>query len=76
MRFNTAISTMMELINELSRCEKVNRADYLVLLKLLSPFAPHLTEELWSQLGNSGSIFGSTWPQYDAAGLAKDEEIT
>lgn len=75
MRFNTAISTMMELINELSRCEKINKEDYLVLLKLLSPFAPHLAEELWSQLGNQGSIFESTWPQYDAE-LAKDEEIT
>lgn len=75
MRFNTAISTMMELINELSKCEKINKEDYLVLLKLLSPFAPHLAEELWSQLGNQDSIFESTWPKYDAE-LAKDEELT
>ena len=75
MRFNTAISTMMELINELSKSETVSKEDYSVLLKLLSPFAPHLTEELWLELGNKESIFESTWPKYDAE-LAKDEEIT
>jgi len=75
MRFNTAISTMMELLNELHKCEKINKGDYLLLLKLLSPFSPHITEELWSQLGDESSIFESKWPQYDAE-LAKDDEIT
>ena len=73
--FNTAISSMMELTNEFNKFETINKSDYLLLIKLLSPFAPHMCEDLWSQLGNSESIFESGWPQYNAE-LAKDDEIT
>ncbi|MCX6779859.1 MAG: leucine--tRNA ligase [Candidatus Magasanikbacteria bacterium] len=75
MRFNTAISSMMQLSNEMGKVEAISKEDFSVLLKLLSPFAPHMTEELWNELGNSESIFESAWPKYDAE-LAKDEEIT
>ncbi|MBI5221748.1 MAG: class I tRNA ligase family protein, partial [Candidatus Magasanikbacteria bacterium] len=75
MRFNTAISCMMQLSNEMGKTESINKEDFLILLKLLSPFAPHLTEELWNEAGNKESIFEANWPQYDVA-LAKDEEIT
>jgi len=75
MRFNTAIAKMMELVNELSKEEKVDKRYYLLLLKILSPFAPHVTEEIWNSSGNSGSIFVSSWPEYDP-NLVQNSEIT
>jgi leucyl-tRNA synthetase len=75
MHFNTAIAKMMSLMNEISTQEKISQNYFEILLKLLAPFAPHLTEELWSQLGNEGSVFESEWPKYDEE-LSKDEEIT
>ncbi len=75
MRFNTAISCMMQLSNEMGKAESISKEDFCVLLKLLSPFAPHMTEEIWNEVGNKESIFESVWPKYDAE-LAKDEEIT
>ncbi|MFA6423850.1 MAG: leucine--tRNA ligase [Candidatus Magasanikbacteria bacterium] len=75
LHFNTAISSMMELVNEMNKVPNVSKEDFVLLLQLLSPFAPHITEELWSQVGNKGSIFESVWPQHNAE-LAKDTEIT
>ncbi len=75
LRFNTAISCMMQLSNEMGKAESITKEDFSVLLKLLSPFAPHMMEELWNEAGNKESIFESAWPQYNAE-LAKDEEIT
>ncbi|MFH1430740.1 MAG: class I tRNA ligase family protein [Candidatus Uhrbacteria bacterium] len=74
MRFNTAISTMMILTNEFTTLENVPRDAYEILLRLLSPFAPHLCEELWEQLGHTESIMVQPWPEYNSE-LAKDEEI-
>ncbi len=65
MKFNTAIAAMMTLLNQL--CEKgCNRAEFATLLELLSPFAPHIAEELWHSMGY-GEDFVSihSWPQYD-----------
>jgi leucyl-tRNA synthetase len=75
MRYNTAVAKMMELVNELSKEEKLDKKHYSLLLRVLSPFAPHITEEIWSVLGNKKSIFESAWPEYDVE-LAKDTEIT
>lgn len=75
MRFNTAIAKMMELVNEMSRVEELSEAHYLLLVKLLSPFAPHLCEEIWAQLGNKKSIAFAQWPQYDEK-LTIENEIT
>ena len=75
MRFNTAIAKMMELANEMSKQEKIAAADYILFVKILSPFAPHLCEEIWSQLGNNGSIALEAWPEYNEA-LTKEQEIT
>ena len=63
-RFNTAISALMILLNEM---EKVGASveDFSIFLKLLAPFAPHLTEELWWKLGNKTSIHLEEWPKYD-----------
>ncbi|HSE35275.1 MAG TPA: leucine--tRNA ligase [Candidatus Paceibacterota bacterium] len=65
--FNTAISQMMILLNT-ARKENglaLDRAGLEIFLKLLAPFAPHLAEELWEKIGNTGSIHASTWPTYD-----------
>ncbi|MBI4427194.1 MAG: leucine--tRNA ligase [Candidatus Magasanikbacteria bacterium] len=72
LRFNTAISQLMILTNEMSRSEVISPTSYATLLQLLAPFAPHICEELWSQLGNKKSIFSSDWPKYDADKLAFD----
>lgn len=73
-RFNTAISAMMILVNELDKSKEVSRENYEAFLKILSPFAPHLTEEIWSKLGNEKSIFLESWPAYDEK-LIQDEEV-
>ena len=74
--FNTAISSLMEFSNVLG--EHVGsdpgalRQPYLVLLKLLHPFAPHMTEELWAKAGEKGFILTSQWPKADAALMQED----
>ncbi len=69
LKFNTAISALMILVNEMDKADHVSRSTYQSLLILLSPFAPHMTEELWAGLGPVGgrkkSIFLAPWPQYD-----------
>jgi leucyl-tRNA synthetase len=74
LRFNTAISAMMILTNHLNGLQKLPRAAYEPLVLCLSPFAPHLAEELWSQLGHRPSIADVPFPVYDPA-LIHDETI-
>jgi len=73
--FNTAIARMMELVNELSKAGTADSAAIKALLVMLAPFAPHLTEELWNQLGNKESIHLQPWPEYNLE-LTKESEIT
>jgi leucyl-tRNA synthetase len=78
MRYNTAIALLMSFADELTADAARNdlrRADVETLLQLLAPLAPHLTEELWEQLGHDGSIHRSQWPAYDEA-LAAAREVT
>lgn len=70
-RYNTAIAKIMTYYNYLSDKEEVSREDARVLLQLLAPFAPHMTEELWHELGFEGSIHTSSWPEYDNALIEK-----
>lgn len=72
MRFNTAISAMMEYLNAFSG-GTMPRAAYIALVRVLNPFAPHLTEEMWEKLGNNTMLALSDWPTYDASKLAKTE---
>ena len=72
MRFNTAISAMMEYLNAFSG-GTMPRAAYAALVRVLNPFAPHLTEEMWEKLGNDTMLAVSDWPTYDASKLAKTE---
>ena len=69
MKFNTAISAMMEYLNAFSG--KMPRPAYKVLLQVLNPFAPHLTEELWEKLGHSDMLVFEQWPTFDSAKLVE-----
>lgn len=69
MRFNTAISAMMEFINEFSG--KMPRPAYEVLVQMLNPFAPHMTEEIWEKLGHKEMLVFQPWPTYDETKLVK-----
>jgi leucyl-tRNA synthetase len=65
-KFNTAISKMMILVNAWEKSKSVSKEDYKILIKLLSPFAPHMTEELWREvLDENESIHTSSWPEFD-----------
>jgi leucyl-tRNA synthetase len=73
LRLNTAISSLMELQTALAACAAPRpRRAVEVFLILLSPFAPHLCEELWSRMGHRASIAGEPWPAYDEALLVED----
>ena len=71
-KFNTAISAMMILVNALEKESHISLITYQTSLILLAPFAPHITEELWAQLGNKQSIFLAQWPKYDVKLLASE----
>jgi leucyl-tRNA synthetase len=71
-KFNTAISQMMILVNAMESGE-FTQEDYATFLQVLAPFAPHLTEEIWSLLGNKESIHTSVWPTYDEKFLITNE---
>jgi len=74
MRFNTAISAMMVLSNELAKQEPVPKQAAETLTLLVHPFAPHLAEELWEMLEHAPSIQSVTWPAYDPA-LCEEDEV-
>ncbi len=75
LRFNTAVAQMMEFSNDWSSKGKLSQVDAETFLKLLSPFAPHLAEELWVKvLKNKFSIHQQAWPKYDLK-LIKEEKI-
>ncbi|MCX5783590.1 MAG: class I tRNA ligase family protein [Elusimicrobia bacterium] len=74
MGFNTAISAMMIYFNEMSVLAEIPKSHVETFLKLLHPFAPHITEEIWERLDFGGFLAQSTWPSVNAE-LLKDEEI-
>ena len=65
MKFNTAIATMMTLINDIYDCGSLTKDEMLTFVKLLSPFAPHIAEEIWETLGGEGFCSLAKWPEYD-----------
>jgi leucyl-tRNA synthetase len=73
LNFNTAISQMMVFSNALQKAPTVSRATMLSFIQVLAPFAPHMSEELWSRLGGTGSVMHAAWPKYDPAKLVSNE---
>jgi leucyl-tRNA synthetase len=74
MKFNTAVSSLMTFVNYLTGLKEVPMASYEVLLKLISPFAPHLAEEMWARLGHNTLIVKEAWPVGDPA-LAEENTV-
>jgi leucyl-tRNA synthetase len=72
MSFNTSVSAFMVATNELGTLKCRKREILEPILILLAPFAPHIAEELWHQLGNNESIHITNWPQYDASFLVEN----
>lgn len=75
MTFNTAIASLMEYSNTLSKAPKAPREGVKTLVSLLAPFASHLAEELWEKLGESFSIHTSAWPIWEEKYLKSEEEL-
>lgn len=75
LNFNTAISQMMIFVNEIAKLDSVPKAMWSDFVKLLSPYAPHLAEELWQKLGHNDTIAYEKWPEF-SEDFAKDDEKT
>jgi leucyl-tRNA synthetase len=75
MRFNTAVSSLMTYVNYLSGKEKIAYELYANLIKMLSPFTPHLAEEMWARLGNTSLVVKEEWPDGNPE-LAQDNKVT
>ena len=73
MKFNTAIAAMMSLVNEFTKKGSVTTGEYLTLITLLNPVAPHITEELWEKYGDGGFLSVHEWPKYDDEKTVDDE---
>jgi leucyl-tRNA synthetase len=65
-KFNTAVSSLMVLVNEFEKVPALPKTAFLDLVRLVAPFAPHATEELWREQGNRGSVHSASWPAFDA----------
>jgi leucyl-tRNA synthetase len=72
-RFNTAIARMMELLNALQKSETRGKGALLKLVVMLSPFAPHFSEEMWHMLGGEGSVTEAPYPVHDSKYLVEDQ---
>jgi leucyl-tRNA synthetase len=75
LRFNTSIAEMMVFVNEATKAKAVPRAWFEAFVKILSPFAPHIAEELWQRLGHRSSITYAEWPKHDESKLARDTMV-
>ena len=78
--FNTAISSIMELVNDMYKYKTTPDFNLPLfnkaienLVTVLNPFVPHITEEMWSELGHTDRLYDIQWPEYDEKALVKDE---
>ena len=74
LKMNTAIASLMALLNEILDKKEVSKDEIKIFITLLNPFAPHLTEEMWEQLGFEGELNKTKWPLYDE-GKTVDNEV-
>lgn len=70
--FNTSVSAMMIFMNDAEKSAAISKSDYLDFIRILAPFAPHVTEELWTLFGGKGSVHTASWPKYDPKKAADD----
>ena len=73
MKFNTAIAAMMSLVNDFYKKGSVTKGEFMTLITLLNPVAPHITEELWEIYGGKGLLSLKPWPTFDDAKTVDDE---
>ncbi len=73
MKYNTAISAMMVLVNQLEKEKSISADDFGKFLTILSPFAPHMTQELWNKIENKTFLIEEKWPEYENQYLIDDE---
>jgi leucyl-tRNA synthetase len=73
LKFNTAIAALMSLLNEFNDVGKVNKAELKTYLLLLNPVAPHITEEMWREMGFEGMLNQSSWPKWDEDKISYEE---
>ena len=73
MKYNTAIATLMSLVNDFYKKGSVTKGEYRALITLLNPVAPHITEELWEKYGNTPLLALTKWPDYDKSKTVDDE---
>ncbi len=71
--FNTAISSLMILVNEMEKSPSLEIDNWKLIIKLLFPFAPHISQELWERLGNKTLLDNEVWPKYDQKLVVEDE---
>ncbi|RJQ35225.1 NUDIX domain-containing protein [Candidatus Parcubacteria bacterium] len=74
MKFNTAIAQLMVFLNALEKEKKIGESQWKTLLMLVAPFAPHIAEELWSELGDQTSVHAQSWPEFDPKLMVDDEK--
>ena len=72
MKFNTAIATLMALVNDVYKKGSITRGEMRTFLLLLNPTAPHITEEMWERAGFEGCLNEASWPTYDEAKTVDD----
>ncbi len=72
LKYNTAIAAMMALMNDFDQNGGATKEEYRILLLLLNPFAPHMTEEIWETLGYGGQLAHAQWPTYDESKCSED----
>jgi leucyl-tRNA synthetase len=73
--YNTVVSSLMISTNEMLKQNQISRFSFEIILKMLAPFAPYLSEEIWHQLGNKNSIHNQKWPSYNS-NLIKEKKLT
>ncbi|MBQ8166828.1 MAG: class I tRNA ligase family protein, partial [Lachnospiraceae bacterium] len=72
MKFNTAIASLMGLINDIYAVGKLDKESVSIIIRLLCPFAPHICEEMWETIGGEGYASLAAWPEYDEAKTVND----
>ena len=73
MKFNTAIATLMSLVNDFNKLNRITKKEFETFLVLLNPIAPHITEEIWQNLGFESEIAYTTWPEFDESKVQENE---